>query len=147
MDHAVSIERILKAMETFYHSGIRTTCFISPIFPGITDVKAIIQRAKNQCHLIWLENLNLRVNYKSTIMSYIQEKYPHLLLLYQDIYNHGQLDYWQDLDQELQTFAKEIGLDYVTNDDSMQRAFDEPPIIVNYFYHSQIKKAATKKSE
>ena len=60
MDNAVSIERRLAAMEAFYRAGIRTTCFISPIFPGITDVKAIIQRAKGQCHLIWLENLNLR---------------------------------------------------------------------------------------
>ena len=27
----------------------------------------------------------------------------------------------------------EIGLDYVTNDDSMRRSFDAPPIIVNFF--------------
>ena len=33
-----------------------------------------------------------------------------------------------------------IGLDYVTNDDTMRRPFNSPPVIVNYFYHSQIKK-------
>ena len=38
MDRAVSIERRLSAMKQFYEAGIETTCFISPIFPGITDV-------------------------------------------------------------------------------------------------------------
>lgn len=60
MDRAVSIERRLAAMEAFHRAGIRTTCFISPIFPGLTDVEAIIRRAKEHCNLIWLENLNLR---------------------------------------------------------------------------------------
>ncbi len=41
MDCAVSIERRLAAMKAFYDAGVRTTCFISPIFPGITDVPAI----------------------------------------------------------------------------------------------------------
>ena len=60
MDRAVSIERRLAAMEAFHRAGIRTTCFISPIFPGLTDVEAIIRRAKEHCNLIWLENMNLR---------------------------------------------------------------------------------------
>ena len=58
MDCAVSIDRRLTAMKKFHDAGVRTTCFISPIFPEITDVKAIIERAKNYCNLIWLENLN-----------------------------------------------------------------------------------------
>lgn len=142
MDKAVSIQRRLTAMEAFYKAGVRTTCFISPIFPGITDVKEIIQRTKVQCNLIWLENLNLRGGYKTVIMDYIQEKHPDLLLLYQDIYNKNGRRYWELLDAELQAWAAEIGLDYVTNDDSMNRPFEAPPIIVNFFYHSEIKKSA-----
>ena len=38
MDQAVSIERRFEAMRQFYEAGIQSTCFISPIFPGITDV-------------------------------------------------------------------------------------------------------------
>lgn len=41
MDKAVSIERRLAAMRKCYEAGIRTICFVSPIFPGITDFKAI----------------------------------------------------------------------------------------------------------
>lgn len=147
MDRAVSIQRRLAAMEAFHKAGVRTTCFISPIFPGITDVKAIIQRAKEQCNLIWLENLNLRGRYKTVIMDYIQEKHLDLLPLYQEIYNKNDRRYWELLDGELKAWAAENGLDYVTNDDSMSRPFEAPPIIVNFFYHSEIKKSARKGGE
>jgi radical SAM mobile pair protein B len=147
MDKAVSIQRRLAAMEAFHKAGVRTTCFISPIFPGITDVKAIIQRAKEQCNLIWLENLNLRGGYKTVIMDYMQRKHPDLLPLYQEIYTKNDRRYWELLDGELKAWAAEIGLDYVTNDDSMSRPFEAPPIIVNFFYHSEIKKSARKGGE
>ena len=145
MDKAVSIERRLIAMEGFYRAGVRTTCFISPIFPGITDVEAIIKRVQNQCHLIWLENLNLRGSYKPVIMDYIRTNYPDLLPLYQSIYVDGDHSYWKQLDAKLQAFTADIGLDYVTNDDSMNRPFDAPPVVVNFFYHEQIKKSARRK--
>ena len=48
------------------------------------------------------------------------------------------------LDRELKSYAARIGLDYVTNDDSMKPPFDALPVIVNYFYHEQIKKSAGK---
>lgn len=147
MDNAVSIQRRLAAMEAFHRAGVRTTCFISPIFPGITDAKAIIQRARTQCNLIWLENLNLRGGYKTVIMDYIQKKHLDLLPLYQEIYNKNDRRYWELLDTELKTWAAEIGLDYATNDDSMSRPFEAPPIIVNFFYHSEIKKSARKGGE
>ena len=61
------------------------------------------------------------------------------------VYTRGDNGYWQWLDGEMREYAKQIGLDYVTNDDSMRRPFDAPPVIVNYFYHSQIKKSAQKR--
>lgn len=147
MDNAVSIERRFAAMKAFYLAGVRTTCFISPIFPGITDVKEIIRQVRKQCNLIWLENLNLRGGYKTVIMDYIQEKYPRIYPLYHEIYDCKDLSFWKTLDKELKAFAVEIGLDYVTNDDSMTRDFNAPPVIVNYFYHEQIRKSAKKDGE
>lgn len=47
---------------------------------------------------------------------------------------------WEELDTESKAFAAEIGLDYVTNDDRLSRDFHAPPVIVNYFYHEQIRK-------
>lgn len=144
MDEAVSIERRITAMKTLYDAGIRTICFISPIFPGITDVPAIIDRVKNQCNLVWLENLNLRGSYRVIIMDYIREKRPDLLPLYQEIYNKNDRQYWELLDARLRDYAKQSGLDYVRNDDTMKLPFDAPPVIVNYFYHEEVKKSAKK---
>lgn len=144
MDKAVSIERRLSAMKQFHDAGVRTTCFISPIFPGITDIPAIIDRVKDQCNLIWLENLNLRGSYKAVIMDYIREKQPALLPLYNEIYNKGSRLYWEELDTEIRAYAKQKGLEYLRDDDSMKYSFDSPPIIVNFFYHEEIKKSAKK---
>lgn len=145
MDKAVSIERRLAAMKAFHDAGVRTTCFISPIFPGITDVPAIIQRAKDDCNLIWLENLNLRGPFKPVILQYIQEKRPELAPLYRDIYQRGSRGYWQALDEALRAYCEGLGLPYVTNDDSMARPFGAPPVVVNFFYHSEIKRSAQAK--
>lgn len=144
MDKGVSIERRLTVMKIFHDAGVRTTCFISPIFPAITDAKAIVARAKNDCNLVWLENLNLRGSFKPAVLDYIRMRFPALVPLYRDIYTRGDNGYWQTLDAELQAFAEEQGLEYKTNDDSFSRSFDAPPVLVNYFYHSQIKKSARK---
>lgn len=144
MDTAVSIERRIRAMKTLHDAGIRTTCFISPIFPGITDVEEIIDCVKYQCNLIWLENLNLRGSYRVVIMDYIREKHPNLLPLYQEIYNKNDRRYWKVLDARLRDYAKQSGLVYVRDDDTMKLPFDAPAIMVNYFYHEEVRKSAKK---
>ncbi len=144
MDYAVSIERRLAAMKALHDAGIRTTCFISPIFPGLTDVTTIIDRVKNQCQLVWVENLNLRGSYKSVIMNYIREKHPNLVPLYEEIYIQGNRQYWETLEGFIKDYASRNGLEYVRNEDSRKKAFDEPPTVVNYFYHEQVKKSAKK---
>ena len=144
MDNAVSIERRLAAMKVLHDEGIRTTCFISPIFPGITDCETIIDRVKDICNLVWLENLNLRGSYKPVIMGYIREKHPELVPLYNEIYTYGSRDYWKMLDAELRDYAKRNGLEYLRDDDSMKNTFDAPPVIVNFFYHEEVKKSAKR---
>jgi len=52
-------------------NGIYSVLFMSPIFPKITDFKAIINNSKDYVDEYWFENLNLRGNYKQTILSYI----------------------------------------------------------------------------
>lgn len=50
-------------------------------------MKAIIEKVKGYADLIWLENLNLRGQFKGGIMTYIREKHPDLFPLYEEIYN------------------------------------------------------------
>lgn len=144
MDDARSIECRIEAMRRLHEEGIRTTCFISPIFPLITDCRAIIDACRDKCNLVWLENLNLRGEYKSVILEYIRTHHPELSALYDDIYLRGRRDYWFSLDQEMRAYCRQVGLEYVRNDDSESRPFDSPPIVVNYFFHEEVKRNATK---
>lgn len=78
-------------------------------------------------------------------MTYIREKYPELLPLYEETYQHNSRLYWESLDTRLREYAKQNGLGYVRNDDTMQLPFDAPPVIVNYFYHEEVRKSSQKK--
>lgn len=142
MDRAASIARRLAAMEQLHDAGIRTTCFISPIFPGITDCIAIIERTRGICNLVWLENLNLRGSFKADIMAFIARKHPELRGLYEQIYTYGDRGYWGELDAQLRAYAADAGMEYVVNDDTLSRAFEAPPVLVNFFYHEKIRKSA-----
>lgn len=139
MDHAASIARRIEAMRQTYAAGIRTVCFISPIFPGITDVKAIIERVKDFADLIWLENLNLRGQFKGRIMRYIGEKYPALLPLYEEIYSHKRLDYWKGLEADISQYVSQKGYPYRINDLPYGRSQPGRPVVVNYSYHEKIR--------
>ena len=139
MDRAVSIERRLEAMRKVYEAGIRTVCFVSPIFPGITDAEAIIERTKDICDLVWLENLNLRGQFKPAIMSYIREKYTELVPLYEAIYNRKDMGYWQTLEARIASYAAANGLPYRVNDLPYGRSAKGHPVVVNFFYHEKIR--------
>ena len=144
MDRGVSIERRLEAMRQFYDAGIDTTCFISPIFPGITDVEAIIERAKGQCNLVWLENLNLRGDYKGRILQWVHEHHPELDDLYRRIYTRRDRTYWSELDADMRHYCSANSLPYVRNDDTVRSPHGQPPVVVNYFYHEEIIPSARK---
>ena len=75
MDSASSIEHRIAAMKQVYEAGIRTVCFVSPVFPGYHKIlKQSFERVKDQCDLFWLENLNLRGGFKKTIMGLYRRK-------------------------------------------------------------------------
>ena len=145
MDNGASIERRLEAMRQFYEAGVQTTCFISPIFPGITDPAAIIERAKGQCNLVWLENLNLRGDYRARILDWVHENRPELDGLYHDIYSKKSRDFWRELDAEVRAYAESQNMPYLRDDDTRRAPFGEPPVVVNYFYHEEVKKSAKQK--
>lgn len=147
MDRGASIARRLAAMKAFYEAGVQTTCFISPIFPGITDPREIILAARDRCNLVWLENLNLRGDYKGRILNWIHENHPELDALYHSIYTQRDRAYWSALDAEMREFTASNGFPYVRDDDSNRSPFGEPPIVVNYFFHEEIIPSAKKKAE
>ena len=142
MDAAVSIERRLAAMKEVYAAGIRTICFISPVFPGITDIEAIIDRTKDQCDLVWLENLNLRGGFKADIMKYISDKHPDLVPLYDEIYNKKNRSYFETLEKKAEELAKKYDCRFVDNETPYERVEKGHPTIVDYFYHEEVRGTA-----
>ena len=139
MDNAVSIKRRLDAMKQVYDAGIRTVCFIAPVFPGITDFEAIFHQVRNQCDLIWLENLNLRGGFKKDILDYIRKKHPDLVPLYDAIYNKRDRSYFRGLEDQAERLAKENSCPFVDNELPYGRAEPGHPVIVNYFYHEEVR--------
>ena len=120
---APSVERRLSALETLHSEGIRTYLFISPIFPALTDINTLVQRAAPYTDKICFENLNLYGAARAKILSYISEKYPQHYPLYENIYQKGNNAYWEELKKEIENISK---------------GYDIP--FVDYFYHKKIKK-------
>lgn len=123
MDNGSSIEDRLEAIKILHNAGIHTVLFMSPIFPYITEWKEIIDRSKEDVCEYWFENLNLRGEYKSSILSYINTRDPDLKEQYRTIYSEKDNTYWEMLADSLNTYCDELGLDYV-----------------NYFYHEKLVK-------
>lgn len=145
MDIAPSIEKRIETMKTIHSAGIRTTCFISPIFPEITNVFEIIEKIKDFCDYIWLENLNLRGTFKPVIMKYIQEKYSNLVPLYEEIYNKKNISYWEMLDKQVEEYANKNDFMYVIDEEPFLKIPTGKPIIINYFYHEKIRQSSKNK--
>jgi DNA repair photolyase len=122
MDNADSIENRIHALEELHKDGIYTVLFMSPIFPEITKYKEIIERTRDFVSEYWFENLNLRGSFKPVILSYIEQKYPHLKDLYAEIYlEGGNKEYWKILALDIEDYCNKNNIKYT-----------------NYFYHAEL---------
>lgn len=124
---APSVQRRLNALKTLHNAGIRTYLFISPIFPYVTNIRALIEAVDGYADQICFENLNLRGMAKENVLNYIAVKYPQYLDDYKAIYRNSDISYWTQLEVEIEALSKD---------------YDVP--FLNYFYHTKIKKGGTK---
>ena len=130
---------ILAPGEQFTNAQLkRPSAFNPQALAAATD---IIERVREYADLVWLENLNLRGQFKGTIMAYIREKHPELVPLYEDIYNRRRTDYWQALEREMADYAAANGMPYRVNDLPYGRSEKGHPVVVNYFYHEKIRRS------
>lgn len=127
MDHADSIDKRLDTLKTLHNNGIYVVLFLSPIFPEITDVKAIVDKSREYVDEYWFENLNLRGKYKQTILDYIKTHYPQLIKLYDDIYKSRDMRYWSKLAVEIEDYCNAHSIKHI-----------------NYFYHKNLVQAKLK---
>lgn len=123
MDHASSIKERLSTLKKLHDAGIYTILFMSPIFPYLTDFKEIIEVSRDYIDEYWFENLNLRGNYRSIILDYIERKYPELFPFYLEIYQKKDKGYWKKLSEEIHQYCE-----------------DNHIVYKNYFYHEELVK-------
>lgn len=133
LDDSVSIERKLNAMKKLYDEGILTTCFIAPIFPGITNIKAIIKEVKDYCDFIWLENLDLQNDSRYQTMSFVKDNYPQLIPLYESIYFRRNRTHWTAVENDIHNFADKNDMKYLNHSDTW--ISESKPIITNFFHY------------
>jgi DNA repair photolyase len=124
MDRASSIKDRINTLKVLHENGIRTILFMSPIFPGLTNYKEIINETREFVDCYWFENLNLRIPYKNVIMNYIKINYPKYYPLYYKIYEQKDLTYFRILESEINDFCKKENICFK-----------------NYFYHEKIRKS------
>jgi DNA repair photolyase len=125
---AASINERIEALKILIKNGIKTSIFLSPMFPGITDFKAIIRTLKKYSQSFWFENLNLYPPCKNKILKYVDIKYPQLKDLYYDIYIAKNMSYWEWLEREIVRYCQEHAIKHSI-----------------FFYHSKIKKKSISK--
>ena len=104
---------------------INTYLFISPIFPGISDVDTLINLVYDYADEIWFENLNLRGNYKNKVLNLIRNKYNEYFPFFERVYKKRDNTFWND---------EELRLREKYSDDFSSGRFKI------FFYHSQLKK-------
>ena len=63
------------------------------------------------------------------------------------IYSKNDMTYWQALDKKVAEYAANNGFMYVIDEEPFLRNPTGKPIIINYFYHSQIKQSAKQKKQ
>ncbi len=110
MDRASPIAKRLEMLKVCHAAGIPTLLFMSPIFPHITDFRAIVDAAASYVDAFWFENLNLRPDFEDAILFYIRERYPQYFETYLDIYRRGDLSYWRALKEEIKEYCEHKGV-------------------------------------
>ena len=114
MDRASTVQERLDTIRTLHSEGIYTVLFCSPMFPGITNYREMIDATREFVCEYWFEDLNLRGEYRPVILSYIREKYPHLVRMYNSIYTLKDTTYWRNVELAFSTYCESQGITYLS---------------------------------
>ena len=133
MDGASTIKERITTLKILHDQGIHSVCFMSPIFPGITDAPVIIETVTGKCDAVYLEHLVLCPPYKGPVMYYVRTHYPEYYDFYDRIFNKGELDLWWQFDFYMEQWAKENGYEYSYS--KFDKKHREKPTITNFRGH------------
>jgi DNA repair photolyase len=120
---ASPIKDRLETLKVLKAEGINSYIFVSPIFPEITDIDSIIEKAADVTDMICFENLNLRGGYKEKVLKFIGSYKPTVSDVYRDIFVNNNTNYWVEMENTIREKCNDKNIPYKI-----------------YFYHEKIKK-------
>lgn len=127
---APSAERRLELLKKLHDAGIRTSLVISPIFPYITDVEALLDAAGDSIDSVRFENLKLRDSaLKKRILDYVRSSYPQYYADYLEIYRISETPYWTTYGQRYVELCAARGLNLKFYINWLSDDEDEPQLI------------------
>ena len=101
------ISERLKLLKDAHDNGLKTICYIYPIYPFMTEPLNIINIVKDFSDSMWVENFKTTVVSKNltTLMSFIKRYYPSLKSVYiKTFYNHKD-EYWVETWQMIKDYC------------------------------------------
>ena len=105
---ASSVAAKIEALKTLHDAGIKTAVMAAPLFPGISDWKAILAATRSYVDRYGFDSLNMRPAYQRKVLHFIEQHYPHLITLYSDIFLQEEpTTYWTQLGEEIQHYCEQ----------------------------------------
>lgn len=106
------INERLELLKTLHTQGLKTICYIKPIYPFITEPLNIINKVNDYTNSIWLENYRTSILNKhfKYLMTYIKRNYPALKTVYNMTFYEHKDDYWIETWNMIKTYCTKEGI-------------------------------------
>ena len=102
---ASSPQQRLNTLEKLHNAGIKTYAFVGPVLPNFTDLRLIFTALKGKVDFVMAESLNMKCGNRQDIEKTLEEKYPHLLPVYQSGFDQK---YWDEVNEKLKILSNEF---------------------------------------
>ena len=100
----------LSIVKSLKEANINSYLFVSPIFPHITDYKQIIENFKEFVSAIYFENLNIRSNNYTEILTFIKRSFPNLFDFYKSLPMNKEI--WHHISMEINLICNNNNIPY-----------------------------------
>lgn len=103
---AAQVEKRIEALKQLHENGISTYAFVGPIFPVLTDLRAIFASVHGVVDAMWGETLNIRGGCWNSLEVALGEHFPELLPGFKEKVRNS--DYWELVEQEFRNLCNEF---------------------------------------
>lgn len=103
---AASVDRRLRALQQLHDAGVPTYTFVGPIFPVLTDLRAIFDATRGAVDSMWGEALNIKGGNWTGLEAVLATYYPDILLGFKETVQNPK--YWDTIEREFRNLCEEF---------------------------------------